>query len=106
LNYAVPGVTDYSDPVTPGGLGSLALLGNNANGAAVQQLFEPLAPNVPASYGTVFFAFPWEALDTVPVREMVLQAILDFCPTGPPASDIFADGFESGDTSAWSVTMP
>ena len=106
LNYAVPGVTDYSDPVTPGGSGLLALLGNNANGAAVQQLFEPLAPNVPASYGTVFFAFPWEALDTTDVREMALQAILDFCPEGPPPTEIFTDGFESSDTSAWSSTVP
>ncbi len=107
LDYAVPGLDDFSDPVTAGGFGAPALLGNNANGAAVQQMVPPVAaPQGSTDFATVFFAFPWEALDGEATRDMVLQTILDACPAGPDPSEVFDDGFESGDTSAWSSTVP
>jgi hypothetical protein len=99
LDYGAMGLTDFSDPVTPDGTALLALEGDNANGAAVQK---PIGD--PAPFHTVFFAFPWEALGTSSARESVMGAILNFCPSGPTA--IFADGFESGDASAWSNSVP
>jgi hypothetical protein len=51
--------------------------------------------------------------ETNPLVQMSLDsefvAAADDCTTGPPpppCSTIFADGFESGDTSAWAVTVP
>lgn len=61
----------------------------------------------------------WETLNQIPEWPSCLQACMDIappwpqfaecCPSGPaivpPSNHIFSDGFESGDTSRWSVTI-
>ncbi|MDH3522948.1 MAG: zinc-dependent metalloprotease [Acidobacteriota bacterium] len=40
------------------------------------------------------------------VPEKMLQHVEEVAACLPPPTDLFADGFESGDTSAWSSTVP
>jgi subtilisin family serine protease len=83
--------TNYSDSMTPGPSGSLAFSGNQG-GAAV-------GAHTGLSYAT-FWGFPWEALPTADDRRDVLQIFLEACLD--ISNGLFRDGFESGDTSAWS----
>ena len=53
------------------------------------------------TYKTVFLGFPYEAVPTDVDRQAVLDAFFNFCGG---SAGIFEDGFESGDTSAWSLT--
>ena len=46
-------------------------------------------------YKTAYLGFPFEALPTPPDRENVMRRFLSWC------GEIFVDGFESGDSSAW-----
>ena len=55
------------------------------------------------TYQTVFFGFPFEAIPTDVDRQAVLDAVFGSCGADV---GIFGDGFESGDTSAWSLTNP
>jgi hypothetical protein len=88
--------TDWSDIITPDGTALLAFQGNNLNGAGVQK--------DGGTYRTVYFVYPWEAIAAEADRMTVLQTLLGYC-TGA-GGVIFEDGFESGDTSAWSATVP
>ncbi|MDH3402348.1 MAG: hypothetical protein OEP45_01935 [Acidobacteriota bacterium] len=88
--------TDWSDIITPDGTALLAFQGNNLNGAAVQK--------DGGAYKTVFFVYPWEAIAAEADRMTVLETVLGYCAGA--GSLIFEDGFESGDTSAWSATVP
>ena len=49
-------------------------------------------------YRTMFWAFPFEVLPNPEVRADAMRRILDSLGQGP---SIFADGFESGDVTAW-----
>ncbi len=95
LDYVGPGLSDFADIVTPDGTALLALEGDNTNGAALQK--------DAGTYRTSFFVFPFPAISGAGNQQEVLQTVLDFCGLG---SSIFADGFESGDTSAWSAAVP
>ena len=53
----------------------------------------------PGGYRTVFLGFPFEALPGEADRQAVMAAFLGNC------SVRFSDGFDSGDTSAWSRTV-
>ncbi len=91
--------TDWSDAITAGGSGTLALTGNNANGAAV------------TTDTTVFFAFSFEAIANNPSEatstdaQAVMQAILDHL-AGNLGPELFSDGFEDGTTDAWFYLVP
>lgn len=56
------------------------------------------------AYKTTYWAFPFEALPTLESRLEALQRFLDWCLADSGA--LFSDGFETGDTSRWSVTVP
>ena len=91
--------TDWSDAITAGGPGTLALTGDNANGAAV------------TTDNTVFFSFSFEAIAnntseaTSTDAQAVMQAILDHL-VGVLLPEIFSDGFEDGTTDAWAYLVP
>ncbi len=53
---------------------------------------------------TVFFSIPIEAISNTTDRQNTFQRVLDYCII--ETSLIFADGFETGDTTAWTVTFP
>lgn len=96
LNYPF---SDWSDAITAGGPGTLALAGNNGHGAAV------------ATDTTVFLAFPFEAVanngtDTTSADAQALLGAIIGHLTSTLEPPMFADGFESADTSAWSATNP
>ncbi|MGD8441407.1 MAG: hypothetical protein PVG53_12795, partial [Holophagae bacterium] len=91
--------SDWSDAITAGGPGTLALVGNNGRGAAV------------TTDTTVFLAFPFEAVanngtDTTSADAQALLAAILGHLTSTLEPPMFADGFESGDTSAWPVVNP
>ena len=52
------------------------------------------------TYRTSWWAFPLEALPPA-IGESALGIFLGSC-----SPEVFADGFESGDTSIWSTTVP
>jgi hypothetical protein len=56
------------------------------------------------TYRVVYLAFPFESITSGAVRADVMAAAMSFLV--PPSGPIFADGFESGDTTSWSVTTP
>lgn len=89
LNYSFGNFTD-SLVAAPGG--SVAFQGN-------------LAPiglsKIGSGWRTVFFAFPLEGIPNTTQRHDVLRRTLQFC-----MRPFFSDGFESGNTSAWSQTVP
>jgi len=94
LDYAGPGLDDFPDIITSDGTSHLVLDGNNGNDAALYK--------DSGTYQTFFLVFPWETIN-VAGREAMLNAVLTTCATGP--IEIFEDGFESGDTSAWTNTV-
>jgi hypothetical protein len=91
--------SDWADEVTAGGPGTLALIGNNGNGAAI------------TTDTTVFFAFSFEAIAnnsseaTSADAQELMQAIIDHLTfvAEPP---LFADGFEDGTVGAWTRAVP
>lgn len=89
LNYSFGNFTD-SLVTAPGG--SVAFQGN-------------LAPiglsKIGSGWRTVFFAFPLEGIPNTTQRHDVLRRTLQFC-----MRPFFSDGFETGNTSAWSQTVP
>lgn len=87
---------DVSDGLTPDGSAAAALQGSTGTVA--------LSRTTAGSY-TVFMGFPFEALPTPAAREAVLEAALTACRR-VIVTEIFADGFETGDTSYWSTTSP
>jgi hypothetical protein len=94
LNYGGAGVTDFSDTLFGNATSELLMEGTNFNDAALyKNAF---------IYQTFFLGFPWEVASES-AREAMLNAVLESCVSG--AADIFADGFEAGDTSAWSLTI-
>ncbi|MCI0344322.1 MAG: hypothetical protein L0221_02600, partial [Chloroflexi bacterium] len=96
LDYAGAGLSDFSDTITPDGTATVVLDGNNGNNAALLE--------DSGAYRTFFLVFPFEAITPAAAREAMLSAALEYCVEGPALQ--FADGFESGDTSAWSSTVP
>jgi len=87
--------TNYSDTMTVIAGGEIAFTGNQGDAA--------VSMRTGLSYAT-FWGFPWEALPTAADRETTLQAFVDSCLE--TASSLFADNFESGDTTAWSRVVP
>lgn len=88
LDYATPGVSDFSDILVIGGNGELAFDGENDNDAASAD------PN----FNTVFLSFPWEAIGTAAEREEVLLAFFDNnCQLSGSGleEEFFIDGFEA-----------
>ncbi len=82
---------NYSDTVTPKPTAETAFDGDQgAAGVA----------NAVGGSRTVFFGFPFEAFPTAEDRRAVMARFLQGC------SIRFSDGFDSGDTSAWSLTVP
>ncbi len=54
-------------------------------------------------FRTIFLGWPFEWIGPLADRQEILAAMIDWSlATGLP----FSDGFESGDTSAWSATVP
>jgi len=91
LNYPF---TNFSDTLTVGADGQLVLDGDQGPAGVAKE-----GPG----YRTVFFGAPFAAIPTAGDRAQVMDAVLDFCDAG---TAFFADGFESGDTTAWSLTVP
>jgi len=90
--------TNFSDTVNAGAGAEVAFTGDVGN-AAVSKL------DGTTGYLTTFWGFPWEALPTAGDREATMQRFLLACEVGTQ-DPIFLDGFESGDTTAWSATVP
>jgi hypothetical protein len=82
---------NYSDTVTPAEFAEPAFIGDQGIAATAVQ---------GTGYRTAFLAFPLEAIAEAADRQLVLGRFLDAC-TVP-----FADGFESGDATAWSTIVP
>ena len=82
---------NYSDTVTAGATAETAFEGDQGPAGVA---------NTPGGFRTVFLAFPFEALPEAIDRQVVMAAFLEHCATR------FADGFDSGDTSAWSRVAP
>ncbi len=89
LSY--PFIND-SDIIIPDGSAETAFEGD-AGSAAVNKRTE--------QYRTIFLGFPFEAFPDVGHQEEFMRRALGFC-----AQLIFSDGFETGDTSRWSSTVP
>ncbi len=79
---------NFSDTVTADATAEVAFTGDQGDAAVNKD---------GGIYKTVFFGYPFGALPAAADREQVLQAIFEFC-----SAALFTDGFESGDTSAWS----
>ena len=86
---------NWSDILTPGAGGSAVFDGEDGPIAVAADL---------GTSKTSYWAFPFEALPTAAAREEALAAFLDWCV--PPDAPMFADGFETGDTTAWSLSVP
>ncbi len=82
---------NYSDTLTPGDGTEEAFTGDQGVAAVTRAA---------AGYRTAFLAFPLEAVAAEDDRRQVLERFLEGC------AELFADGFESGDTAAWSVVVP
>jgi hypothetical protein len=82
---------NFSDEVVPAAPGDLAFVGDVGDVAVA---------HADGGSRTMFLGFPWETIQAPQDREAVLQAALAWC------AEIHRDGFESGDTSAWSLTVP
>ncbi len=80
--------TNFSDVISPDGTAELAFSGDQGDAAVNKD---------GGAYRSIFWGFPFEALPTAADRVQVMRQILNWC-----ARVLFADGFESGDTSAWS----
>lgn len=88
--------SDFSDQVVPDDTAELAFLGS----AAGQE--EAGVAKFNGSSGAFFFGFPLEALPTQNDLELVIGRAITLCGEPP----FFADGFETGDSSRWSVSIP
>ena len=82
---------NYSDTLTPGDGTEAAFIGDLGVAAVTRAA---------AGYRTAFLAFPLEAVADEDDRRQVLERFLVACAL------LFADGFESGDTAAWSAAVP
>jgi len=93
LDYVGAGLDAFADIITGDGTSHPVLDGNNGHDAALYK--------DSGTYQAFFLVFPWETIN-VAGREAMLNAVLTTCATGPI---VFEDGFESGDTSAWTTTV-
>jgi hypothetical protein len=87
--------TNYSDVVLPAAGAEVAFTGDEGSAAVDRRTAASL---------TSFWGFPFEAIAAPSERESALAAFFAACTeinTG-----IFADGFETGDLSRWSETVP
>jgi hypothetical protein len=92
LSYAF---TNFSDVLTPGPGAELAFFGDHGNAAVLKD---------GATFRTVWWGFPFEALPGAAVRaEAMRRVIEDICGVDVPT---FFDGFESGDLSRWTSAVP
>jgi hypothetical protein len=87
--------TNYSDTFTADSAGAVAFNGNQGDAAVSKRSGLSLA---------TFWGFPWEALPTAKDRQITLQTFLDACLADP--YEVFVDGFESGDSTAWTEAIP
>jgi hypothetical protein len=87
--------SNFSDTMTASGGGQVSFTGNAGNAALRRD---------GGVYRTHFFGYPWEAISTPANRQAVMQRVLEDC--AQVTDLILVDGFESGDTSAWSETTP
>ena len=94
LDFMGTGLEDFADILSSDGTSHLVLDGDNGRNAALYK--------DSGTYQTFFLAFPWETIDSAG-RAALLDAALTTCATGPV--EAFHDGFESGDTSAWTTTV-
>lgn len=83
--------SNFSDIVAADATAEVAFVGD-AGDAALNK--------ATGTYRTAFFVYPFVAIADSADREAVLAEILSYC------SALFADGFESGNTTAWSSTTP
>jgi len=81
----------FSDTLTPGDGAEAAFIGDQGVAAVARAA---------AGYRTAFLAFPLEAVADEDDRRLLIERFLDACAL------LFADGFESGDATAWSTTVP
>jgi hypothetical protein len=92
LSYAF---TNFSDLLAPDPAAELAFFGDHGNAAVLKD---------GATFRTVWWGFPFEALPGAAVRtEAMRRVVEDVCGADVPA---FFDGFESGDLSRWSSAAP
>jgi hypothetical protein len=94
LDFEGPGLSEFVDIVTADRTSEVVLDGIWGIPAALHK--------DSGTYQTIFLVFPWEIIHAAG-REAMLDAVLTACAAGP--TFIFEDGFESGDTSAWSSTV-
>jgi hypothetical protein len=86
--------TNFSDTMTPNAGGQVSFTGDEGTAALRRD---------GGVYRTHFFGYPWEAISTPANRQAVMQRVLEDC--AQVTHLVFADGFETGDTSAW-ITTP
>jgi len=87
--------TNYSDNVEPNATAGLTFVGNLGNTSIAKAT---------ANYRTHFLGFPFEAVPSAADRLSLLRRFLTDCAM--VTSPLFADGFETGDTSEWTLTVP
>ncbi len=88
--------TNFSDTVTPSAGVSTTTFTGDAGSASIRKAV--------AAYRTHFIVFPWEAISLEADRVAVLDRLLDDC--ADVTNVIFDDGFETGDTSEWTLVFP
>ena len=86
--------TNHSDLLTPDATAELVI----SSGQGGAGLFKDNG-----AYRTLYWGFPFEALPTPQVRAQAMALVLEALGR---SSMVFADGFESGDLSAWSSNSP
>jgi len=85
---------------------------NNGGPSSGHLYFDTLASSGAGSSGSVaaiewnsslvYMGFPFETILGDSAREELMERVLEYFGFTDAASEIFSDGFESGDTSAWS----
>jgi hypothetical protein len=92
--------TNFSDVVTPNANGTIAFNGTGGTTTGAASVYRL---NTTAGWATVTFTIPLEAFPAAQ-QGAVFQRVLDLC--GQVTDELFEDGFESGNTSAWTATVP
>lgn len=101
MDFVYAGENSFVDHLVPSGHG-FAILGNSA-----PTYFCGVAGDA-GSYRTVGTSFEFGGLQDgaePSTKASLARAIMEFFRVDPQV-DLFADGFESGDSSAWTVTVP
>jgi len=85
--------SNFSDRISPDASAQLGWSGDQGDAGIAKSA---------GGYRTTFWGFGFEAVPTAVDREDVMAAVLLFCAD---VGGIFADGFESGNWSAWSSVV-